>query len=103
MIVLQTPSFVALGADEQTTKKVSRFIVMYHTPKKGTVQVWLVGERQTNEGGEGVDPTYEEACTCMHTNYEEGYFAIDGLAKMHEEMLEKLETLNPSITFTVQI
>lgn len=103
MIVLQTPSFVALGANEQTAKKVSQFIVFYHTPIKGQVQVWLRGVNPINEAAEGVEATYEEVCNCLHTNYPEGHFAVDGLAQMHNEMLNKLETLNPSITFTVQI
>lgn len=108
MIVLQTPSFVALGADEQTTKKAARLIVLYHTPDKGKVTAWARVERQTNAGeldGEGnpATPVYTELTNALHKEYTQDEFVgKDILATIQADFLATLQTLNPTINFIIE-
>lgn len=93
MIILQTPSFVALGADEQTQKKVKQGVVKYQTPNKGKVTSWITFE----------DENGNEITNGLHKEHlQNDFLGKDILATLHANYKSELEVLNPSLTITIE-
>lgn len=93
MILLQTPSFVVLGTDEQTPKKVKQGIVKYQTPTKGKVTSWITFE----------DENGNEVANGLHKEHlQDDFLSKDILATLHANYKSELEVLNPSLTITIE-
>jgi hypothetical protein len=96
MIIISEQSFVILGEDLQTPKKVKQGVVKFTTPSIGKVTGWVTFE----------DALGTEIINGLITEYEQSYFTgekVDILLTLSEEFLITLSTLNPSLTITVEI
>jgi hypothetical protein len=95
MIVINNSAFIILGDDSATPKRVKECVVKYSTPNKGKLNAWLTLN----------DVDGNEVCNGLITEYEQSYFVggkIDILATLHNEFKSTLETLNQSLTFTIE-
>lgn len=95
MIIISQKSFVVLGEDSMTPKKVSKGIVKFTTPAMGKVSGWVTFTDETNE----------EICNGLITEYEQSYFTgekVDMLNTLSEEFKAILASLNPTLTFTIE-
>jgi hypothetical protein len=96
MIIISEQSFVILGEDLQTPKKVKQGVVKFTTPLIGKVSGWVTFE----------DELGAEITNGLVTEYDQSYFTgekVDILLTLHTEFKAALETLNPSLTFTIEI
>jgi hypothetical protein len=96
MIIISEKSFVLLGEDQMTGKKVKQGIVKFTTPSIGKVTGWVTFEDES-----GVEVT-----NGLVTEYEQSYFTgekVDILTTLSEEFLIVLSGLNPTLTITVEI
>lgn len=96
MIIISEKSFVLLGEDQMTGKKVKQGVVKYSTPSIGKVTGWVTFE----------DETGSEVTNGLITEYEQSYFVgekVDILLTLHADFKAVLETLNPELTFTIVI
>jgi len=93
MITLQTPSFVALGADEQTPKKVKQGVIKFQTPSKGKILSWVTFEDEN--GNEVVNGLHKE-------HLQDDFIGQDILSKLHSDYKSELEISNPSLTITIE-
>lgn len=93
MITLQIPSFVALGADEQTHKKVKQGVIKFQTPEKGKLLSWATFE----------DENGNEVTNGLHKEHlQDDFIGKDILATLHSDYKDELEVLNPSLTITIE-
>ena len=96
MIIISEQSFVILGEDLQTPKKVKQGVVKFTTPSIGKVTGWVTFE----------DESGTEVINGLVTEYEQSYFTgekVDILVTLSEEFLVILSSLNPTLTITVEI
>lgn len=96
MIVINEKAFVLLGEDQMTGKKVKQGVVKYSTPSIGKVTGWVTFE----------DETGSEVTNGLVTEYNQDYFTgekLDILLTLHTDFKSVLETLNPDLTFTIEI
>ena len=96
MIIISEQSFVILGEDLQTPKKVKQGVVKFTTPSIGKVTGWVTFE----------DESGAEVTNGLITEYEQSYFTgekVDILTTLSEDFLILLSTLNPNLTITVEL
>lgn len=97
--------FVATSEDAASPKKVKRALVMYHTPRKGKVQTWLVWQKEILSDDPEVEVSYDEVCTSNHKNYEQDFFTGENanvLAVATQIYQTELSALNPGVTFNIE-
>lgn len=96
MIIIDKSAFVLLGEDQMTGKKVKQGVVKFSTPSIGKISGWVTFE----------DIDGNEVTNGLITEYNQDYFVgekVDILATLSEEFLVTLSTLNPDLTFTIEI
>lgn len=93
MIVINILTYLALGANEQTPKKVKQGVVKYQTPSKGKLNSWITFE----------DENGNEVTNGLHKEHlQDDFTGKDILAKLHSDYKSELEVLNPSLTITIE-
>lgn len=93
MITFNQISFIALGANEQTPKKVKQGVVKYQTPSKGKVTSWITFEDES--GNEVINGLHKE-------HLQDDFIGKDILSTLHISYKAELEVLNPSLTITIE-
>jgi hypothetical protein len=96
MITVNQPSFLVLGENEQTPKKVKQGVIKFQTPIKGKITSWITFE----------DETGNEVTNVFITEYNNDYFVgekLDILLTLHTNFKTILEELNPNLTFTIKL
>lgn len=96
MIVINKASYVILGEDTITPKKVIKGIVKFSTPGIGKVTGWV----------QFLDENNSEVVNGLITEYNQDYFTgekVDILTTLSEDFLVVLSTLNPDLVITVEL
>ena len=92
MIVLENPTFVLLGEEQMTSKKVKQGVVKFQTPSKSKLTSWVTFE----------DENGNEITNGLHREHlQDDFIGKDILATLHSDYKSELEVLNPSLTITI--
>lgn len=94
--------------DNFITQKIDGFIIMYETPKKGTITSHLVCctkevTTTTDEEGNEITETRWPATSAVPAatkTFDDTFFEGNILATLHEIYTEELRIFNPEIKFT---
>lgn len=93
MIIINNSAFIILGNDSATPKKVKQGVAKFQTPSKGKVLSWVTFE----------DKNGNEVANGLHKEHlQDDFIGKDILATLHINYKLELETLNPSLTFTIE-
>ena len=96
MILLNKASYVILGEDTITPKKVIKGVVKFNTPEIGKVIGWI----------QFLDENNSEVVNGLITEYLQTYFTgekVDILTTLSQDFKVVLSTLNPNLTITVEL
>lgn len=111
MIKFKTAAFIATNSEAQTPQKVSRGVVLFHTPEKGVIQTWVRLEKQTKEAvfdelqNEVEKPQYGEVENAFHKNHKLDYFTgkkADILKTATAEYAKIIGELNPNVELIIE-